>query len=175
MSTETGLKQIKTMLDQAENNIRQAKNLLFSTDIAAKALTMKTENGGKIVEGIFDGEKMAGSDDKHYDVPANYASKSKLVAGDMMKLIIQDDGSFIYKQIGPVERKKMVGTLSEFSPKNYVVISGETEYRVLAASVTYFKASDGDKLTVLVPKDSPSEWAAVENLIEERERGNDGN
>jgi len=175
MSTEAEIKQIKTMLDQAENSIRQAKNLLFSTDIAAKASAMKTENSGSIVEGIFDGEKMASADKKHYDVPANYASKSKLVVGDMMKLIIQDDGSFVYKQIGPVERKKMIGTLSEISAKNYVVICGKTEYRVLPASVTYFKASDGDKLTILVPKDSTSEWAAVENLIGKLERGNDGN
>lgn len=175
MSTELELKQIKQMLDQAENNVRQAKNLLFSTDIAVKASAMKTENGGHIVEGIFDGEKMAGADNKHHDVPANYASKSKLVAGDRMKLIIQDDGSFIYKQIGPVERKKMIGILSEISPKNYVIACGKTQYRVLPASVTYFKANDGDKLTILVPKDSPSEWAAVENLIGKLERGNDGN
>lgn len=174
MFSEAELKQIKQMLDQAENSVRQAKNLLFSSDIALKASAMKTEDGGHIVEGIFDGEKMAGGD-KHYDVPANYASKSKLVAGDLMKLIIQDDGSFIYKQIGPVERQKMIGTLSEISPKNCVVECGKTQYRVLPASVTYFKASDGDKLTILVPKDSPSEWAAVENLIEKSERGDDGN
>ena len=39
---------------------------------------------------------------------------------------------------------------------------GETEYRVLLASVTYFKAKPGDQVSINVPEDGPAEWAALE-------------
>jgi len=174
MPTEAQLERVKQMLDLAENNIRQAKALLFSQDIEIKASQLQIENEGKVVEGIFDGERMVGPNNKRYDIPANYASKSKLVAGDLLKLTILDDGSFVYKQIGPIARKKMIGLLEELSPKNYIVQCGDQQFRVLPASITYFKADDGDRVSILVPKEGVSEWAAVENLIE-KTRGKNGN
>ena len=119
----------------------------------------------EVVEGIFDGQKMAGPDGKEYPVPANYASKSKLVEGDILKLTIADDGSFIYKQIGPTERKQIIGTLVQHDGAFYVEASGH-EYRILLASVTYFRISEGDQVTIIVPADNMSaEWAAVEAAL----------
>ena len=45
---------------------------------------------GRVIEGVFDGENMIGPDGKQYSVPANYASKSKLVEGDILKMKISD-------------------------------------------------------------------------------------
>jgi len=161
------LSTIKQLLDLAESNICQAKDLLFSREISQKAEELSPENEDKtVVEGVFDGEGMMGSDKRHYDIPANYASKSKLVAGDILKLTILADGSFLYKQIGPVKRLKKIGVLKEISEGKFVVICDNTQYRVLPASISYFKAEEGSKLTILVPEDRPSEWAAVENLLD---------
>lgn len=171
MPAEDQLDQVKQMLDLAENNIRQARALLFSKEIEKKASQLKVESEGKVVEGIFDGERMVGPNNKRYDVPANYASKSKLVAGDQLKLTVLDDGTFLYKQIGPIDRKKMIGQLEELSPKNFIAQCGEKQYRVLPASITYFKAEHGDQISILVPKEGASEWAAVENLIDKKTRG----
>ncbi|OGI24964.1 MAG: hypothetical protein A3J76_03955 [Candidatus Moranbacteria bacterium RBG_13_45_13] len=131
-----------------------------------KRSTLKTsEEEGEIVEGVFDGQVMMGTDGKQYPVPANYASKSKLVEGDMLKLTITPDGSFVYKQIGPVERKRLIGIVSQDDLGNYVVIADGKAYRVLLASVTYFKAEPADEVTVVVPRDSESVWGAIENLV----------
>ena len=100
-------------------------------------------------------------------MPANYASKSKLVCGDILKLTILDDGTFLYKQIGPVKRTKLIGELIEIDGGKYVVKTATAQFQVLPASVTYFKASAGDKLTILIPEETTSEWAAVENIIKE--------
>ena len=98
-------------------------------------------------------------------MPANYASKSKLVEGDILKLTIADDGSFIYKQIGPVARKQVVGVLTQHDGAYYVE-AGTKEYRVLLASVTFFKAHIGDQLSVIIPEDNrDAEWAAVEAIL----------
>lgn len=124
------------------------------------------EEGGRVVEGVFNGEVMVGSDGKEYTVPANYASKSKLIEGDILKLTISQDGTFVYKQIGPIERQRVVGELVYDKQKDeYMVVNDKKSWRILPASVTYFKGQPGDEAVILVPRDAPSKWAAVENII----------
>jgi hypothetical protein len=102
---------------------------------------------------------------KTYPVPANYASKSKLVQGDILKLTIGDDGAFLYKQIGPIPRKQLVGVLVQ-KEGHYFVEVGDRDYRVLLASVTYFKAKPGDQISINVPEDdADAEWAAIEAAL----------
>ncbi|MCX6808626.1 MAG: hypothetical protein NTW50_03085 [Candidatus Berkelbacteria bacterium] len=168
MANEKDLHTIKKLLDVAENNIRLARNILFSSELAEKAAVLtEGEEGDKAIEGIFDGEFMIGPSEKRYPVQANYASKSKLLPGDVLKLTITAEGAFLYKQIGPVKRKKMVGTLRQAGEGYFVVETDKEQYRISSASASYFKAKIGDKLTILVPDGLPSEWAAVENLLEE--------
>jgi hypothetical protein len=108
---------------------------------------------------------MVGSDGKTYPVPANYASKSKLVQGDILKLTIGDDGAFLYKQIGPIPRKQVVGVLTQREGHFFVEVGHKT-YRILLASVTYFKAKPGDQVSVNVPEDDvDTEWAALEAAL----------
>lgn len=164
MTNEKELEKVKQLLDRAEADIRAAKSVLFTAELSSKAKHLLSADA-KVIEGVFDGQAMIGPAEKSYLVPANYASKSKLVCGDILKLTILEDGTFLYKQIGPVRRKKLVGELLEIEDGKYAVKTENSEFRVLPASVTYFKANVGSKVTILVPEESISEWAAVENLI----------
>jgi hypothetical protein len=141
----------------------------ISTDASVKTTPLPmqvTGTVGTIVEGIFDGKGMVGPDGKEYPIPPNYASKSKLVEGDMLKLTISPGGAFIFKQIGPIERDRLVGALvHEREIDEFSVVVNDKKYRVLKASVTYFRGADGDEAVILVPKHSPSKWAAVENVM----------
>jgi hypothetical protein len=167
---EKQVKRLHALIQEAETNLAAAKELLISIiGDDGTVLTPRSSNpddlGGKVVEGVFDGQKMAGPDGKEYPVPANYASKSKLVEGDIMKLTIADDGSFIYKQIGPTERRQIIGTLVQHDGAYYVEANGR-EYRILLASVTYFRIAVNDQVTIIVPADNPeAEWAAVEAAL----------
>lgn len=176
MNKLSNLALIAQMIDSAEKNIQSAKQLLkemlggqtpkvSGTQLLEKAQTLSVSEGGKVIEGIFDGQNMIGPDKKQYPVPANYASKSKLVEGDVLKLTIAEDGSFIYKQIGPLERKKMLGVLTVDERGDFRVVAEGKAYKVLLASLTYFKAEPGDEVTIVVPKDTDATWAAVENVI----------
>jgi hypothetical protein len=161
------VKRLKSLIEEAETNLAAAKELLISLVGEDSTLTaaVKDENLGKIIEGVFDGQNMVGSDGKTYPVPANYASKSKLVQGDILKLTISDDGSFLYKQIGPIPRKQVVGLLTQKDGHYYVEVANR-QYRVLLASVTYFKAKPGDQVSVNVPEeDVDAEWAALEAAL----------
>ncbi len=120
---------------------------------------------GRIIEGVFDGENMIGPDGKQYSVPANYASKSKLVEGDILKLTITAKGTFVYKQIGPIERSRVLGKIQQAENGSFTVLSDGKEWKVLTASVTYYKGRNGDEIVILVPKVGESKWAAVENIV----------
>lgn len=120
----------------------------------------------RTLEGIFNGEKMIGTDNQEYHVPPNYASKSKLVAGDRMKLTITPTGSFIYKQIGPIERQRVIGALCfETDHNRWLVKTENKEYRVLTASISFYKGKPGDEVILLAPQGGTSEWATVDHLI----------
>jgi len=126
----------------------------------------KEENKkNRIIEGVFNGESMIGPDGKKYSVPENYASKSKLIEGDIMKLTITERGTFIYKQIGPIERSRVIAKLNKDSNGNYYATINDKKWYLLSASVTYYKAQEGDEIVLLVPKKGKSKWAAVENIV----------
>jgi hypothetical protein len=162
------LKTLKKLLETAETNMAGAKELLASLvgddKTAVSPVEVAKNQTGKVIEGAFDGQNMQGPDGKVYPVPANYASKSKLVQGDTLKLTIADDGSFIYKQIGPIDRKKIIGTLA-LKDGQYTVEAGGKTFRVLFASVSYFRAQPGDQVTIVVPTEGEADWAAIEAVL----------
>lgn len=121
---------------------------------------------GRVVEGVFDGRNMVGEDGQEYAVPPNYASKSKLVEGDMLKLTVTPSGAFIYKQVGPVERERIAAKLGfDETTGEYYGVADDRRWSVLRASVTYYKGEPGNDITLLAPKNARSVWAAVENVI----------
>ncbi len=161
------VKRLRSLIQEAETNLAAATELLISLvgDDEKIQPVAREEALGKVIEGVFDGQNMVGSDGKTYPVPANYASKSKLVQGDILKLTIADDGAFLYKQIGPIPRKQVVGSLV-LENGHYFVDVGGKRFRVLLASVTYFKAKPGDQVSVNIPEDdSSAEWAALEAAL----------
>lgn len=166
------------MLESAQKTLDTIRRMLMAKGVQIDTSNVRARSsilppsvdpeGAKIIEGTFDGQNMLGPDGKQYSVPANYASKSKLVEGDVLKLTITRDGSFIYKQIGPIDRQRLIGQLSrdEVSGEYRVLAEGKS-YKVLLASITYFKGEPGDEVVVLVPAVGDTRWAAVENIIKQ--------
>ncbi len=180
MSQDSKIALIQEMIESAETSLRSAQQLLAElggsegtklstrSKYVKKATSLEQEGlssgDANVLEGVFDGQTMIGPDKRAYPVPANYASKSKLVPGDILKLTIKEDGTFLYKQIKPIERKHLIGILTN-DEGQYKVICKHKTYKVLLASVTYFRGSVGDKVTVIVPADDASEWGAIENIL----------
>lgn len=175
---------VRDILENTQANIKKALSLLKEDRVDTGALLSSLkevravsmginesddDQSGRIIEGVFNGEKMVGGDGIEYNVPANYASKSKLVEGDILKLTISNSGSFIYKQIGPVERKQIVAKLViDENNGDWYAIFGKSKWKLLTASVTYFHGSVGDDVVILLPKDGATRWAAVENIIKSK-------
>jgi len=171
-STETiDASEIKKTLHNLQDQINGLLKKLEGVSAISKpkvknAVLSPVDSSGNIVEGVFNGEKMVDADGKEYSVPPNYASKSKLVEGDIMKLTIRDDGSFLYKQISPVVRKRIVGNLAfDEETQRWTAMVDTKPYKILTASVTFYKGNEGDEVVILVPDEGDSSWGAVENII----------
>ncbi|MBP9773733.1 MAG: hypothetical protein KBD00_03820, partial [Candidatus Peribacteraceae bacterium] len=168
---------IQELIDSAMSSLKTAQSLLrditgvsdssrerYSAKATSLGLSAYNAATSKVVEGVFDGQNMVDSNSQTYPIPANYASKSKLVEGDGMKLTITDEGKFIYKQIAPIDRKTIVGVLIQ-EDGQYKVLADGKAYRILLASITFYRAEVGDQVTILIPKGIDANWGAVEAII----------
>ena len=164
---------ILRMIEAAEDSLKSARSLLqeFAPGAAKMERTLPMgeskayESGeSQVIEGTFDGQSMIGPNEKNFPVPANYASKSKLVEGDRLKLTILPNGTFLYKQISPIDREFVRGTILK-EDGQYKVVADSKSYRVLLASVTYYKGDVGDEVTLIIPKGREAIWGTIEAVL----------
>lgn len=158
------IERFRSLINEASVALIAAEELLISVVGEDPRVTshQREDVVGRVIEGIFNGQNMVADDGKVYPVQANYASKSRLVQGDRLKLTIGEDGSFTYKPIGPVPKTQVVGVLVQKEGHYYVKV-GEKLYQVLLASVTHYKIRPGDQISVKIPQDNPDcDWAAIE-------------
>lgn len=178
------VKFVQNLLENMENDMKRmrlALNQLAKFDpedpesvehkdaeqtIAEQELKSYSEENAEVVEGKFDGYFMIGADQKKYPVPLNYSSKTKLVAWDLLKLKILEDGKFIYKLIQPVERKHIRAVLSKTDDNKFVAITDDGKnYFLNQAAVTFFKGKSGDELYILINDKEEMSFAAIEAII----------
>lgn len=182
----TTLKAIEEMLLKIETDAKRAKTIIHQyieawggdveidlsnvkeLETAAGKLSSGTEDDGNItvVEWVYDGYFMVGSDKKKYPVPMNYSSKTKLIPGDVLKLRIMSDGKLIYKLIWQANRTFVRATLSKSDENKFTALSDDGEiYFLNQAAVTYFKGKTWDELSIIINADGIGNFAAIEALI----------
>ena len=167
---ETDLKRIHVALNQLAkldvDHLETFADVVTHTPEETEEHKPEEEENVEVVEGIFDGYFMTGTDQKKYPVPMNYSSKTKLVPGDKLKLKILEDGKFIYKLIQPVERKHIRAVLTKTEENKFAAITDERKtYFLNQAAVTFFKGKPGDELYILVNEKEEFGFAAIEAVI----------
>ncbi len=163
---------IRDLIDNAEKSIKNSKKLLQellkdeNVDINnhnfnLNSLTDYKDNDNKIIEWIFIWEYMLWADWNRYPVPANYASKSKLVQWDRMKLTIDPIWKMTYKQILPIARTIKTWLIAKENDR-FIAISDSKNYNLVQRAVTHFKLTVWDKVSILVPEWKDATFAAIE-------------
>ncbi len=166
------IQELREIIANAQETISSATQLLTTLqDVPPEEIPINhtdstQEDDGQFIYGFFDGQIMIGDDGKQYPVPANYASKSKLVEGDKLKLTITTDNKFVYKQIGPVPRNYLIGIVKKDERGNFTVQTPEKTYKVLLAAATYFKIEPNDEVTLIIPQEKATVWGAIENVLQ---------
>lgn len=167
---ETDLKRIHVTLNQLTKFDVEAPEkfmeIVSNSEIKKEIEKAEDEENMEVIEGVFDGYFMTGTDQKKYPVPMNYSSKTKLVPGDKLKLKILEDGKFIYKLIEPVERKHIRAILTKTEENKFVAVTDERKsYFLNQAAVTFFKGKPGDELYILINDKEEYGFAAIEAVI----------
>ena len=103
------LEHIARLLDTTVLNLNKIKDMIIKLDFDEKRDLYRNVAG---VSGTFDGTHMVGEDGKRYEIPANYSAKTRIVYGDVLKMI-EEDGKHVFKQITKVPRKKVEGVLTK--------------------------------------------------------------
>ena len=181
------IENILALIEIAENNLRNAKELLtviiedkggavgttispkLGSTISSSKMAIEEHNAIEVIEGYFDGESMIGDNGQSYTVPQNYASKTQLVIGDRMKWMLTPDRE-VYKLIAQAERERVIGTFS-MDGDNYIVITEQFKkpIKVLKASSTFAMKNlgleFGDEVVVIIPKNSTPVWGAFSSVV----------
>lgn len=171
---QASLQALQELISTAERSLHHAKNLMVQI-VGKKPLDMSEEpdmsglhaykhGKAKVIEGIFTGKDMLGADKNLYPVPANYASKSKIVEGSKLKVTIKSDGSYQYKIIDEIEFDTTTGTLIK-DAEHFMIISQQGIYQVLPASVTYLQAHVGDRIAIRIPRGIKATYATIDTLV----------
>lgn len=167
---------LQELINNAERSLHHAKNLMVQIigkkplpaleDETPIATGLHAYKHGKaqVIEGIFNGRDMLGTDKKIYPIPANYASKSKIVEGSKLKVTIKSDGSFQYKILEEIPHITTTGTLIR-DGDHFVIISQGGIYQVIPASVTYLQAKIGDRVSIRIPRDMKANYATIDALV----------
>jgi hypothetical protein len=179
------LAKILNLIEIAETNLKTAQILLKQFNQLgnpASASHNPTSNSSvisdesdylEVVEGNYDGEHMLSDDGQVYTVPANYASKTKLVIGDRMKRVLTDNYREIYKVIQKAPSKRVVGTFSLDQSGEFIVLVDSIPHpiKVLKASITFAikhqNLKSGDTVALLVPQNGGSSpiWGAFDTVV----------
>jgi hypothetical protein len=154
---------IKNLIQASLNHMEKVKNAIDLMEQEERKAHYQSVPG---TEGVFDGQYLIAQDGRKTEVPANYAAKSKLVYGDILK-VFADSGKQIFKQIDKVERKQIEGVLAKKEGKWYL-LSDDGSYKISDVSAEYNNAELNDKALALIPKENSNvPFAALDKVIKE--------
>jgi protein involved in polysaccharide export with SLBB domain len=167
------IKALRDLIHSAQNSISSAKKILNSIlwedgdwgmELSTDGLSSYQEGDEKIIEGVFTGDSMLGSDGNIYPVPQNYSSKSLLVQGSKLKAIIQPNGKIVYKIIGEIPYESKLGIVTKNWEK-YSITTDTKTYNVLLAAVTFHHCDVGDTVSIRIPEWKDATYAVIESVV----------
>jgi len=154
---------IKNLVQAALNQLDKVQNAIELLESEDRRAHYQSIPG---TEGVFDGQNLIAQDGRKTEVPSNYAAKSKLVYGDILK-VFTDSGRQIFKQIDRVERKTVEGVLTKKEGKWYLLTDIGT-YKISDASAEYHKAELNNRASALIPAQNPKvPFASLERVFNE--------
>jgi len=154
---------IKKLLRSAQFQLEHVANVIEMMEHDEKKAYYQGVPG---TEGTFDGQYLIAQDGRKTEVPANYAAKSRLVCGDVLK-VFNDNGKQVFKQIDKVERKKIDGILAKKEGK-WCILADTGSYKILDVAAEFNQAQLNDKVSAFIPANNlNSAYAALDRVYKE--------
>lgn len=160
IQTQSAIDELKRKINQAESIISSSKKTLEKLEKEATRPDYTQIEG---IVGSYNGSQMVAEDGTAYDVPSNYAAKTKLVFGDVLKLI-DEDGKKLFKQIDRVDRTKVEGILTKKEGEWYL-LTDRGSYKVSDTAAEFQGAQLNSEATAFIPKNNlEAPFAAIDQV-----------
>jgi len=114
--------------------------------------------------GKYDGKDLITEAGEKYEVPANYAAKSKLVYGDILKLI-EEDGKKLFKQIERVRKERVEGILTK-KDGAWFLLTDRGSYKVSESAAQFQSAQLNSQATAYLPAENMDAPFATLDMVE---------
>lgn len=164
---ERRLEQVKNLATIAARNLERVHDLIQKLEEDKQIEKYKGMPG---IAGTFDGQYLVGEDGNKYEVPANYAAKSRLVFGDTLKMVEEDEKK-LFKQVEKVERKRVDGIVSKKEGRWYVLCDSGS-YRISDIAATFNGVEVNDEVKIIIPAQNLSApFAALDRVLTDK-KGN---
>ena len=148
---------------------------------ASSNFTQESNRGADSVSdifGLFDGEDMVTPEGVGYEVPPNYAAKSKLVYGDNLSMYTEGN-RVLFKQVGKEPRERHQGEVTKEGDVWYVSVKGR-QFVLSSAAMAFNNIEPGAKIWVLLPEDNENvpfatfdETATAEDISDANSKGSE--
>ncbi len=116
------------------------------------------------IEGSFDGQFLVSATGQKVEVPANYASKSRILYGDMVKAY-KENGEQKFKVTTKQPRKK-IKALTVKREGKWFVVTGLGSYKIADATADFNNLQVNQEVNVLVPDTNTMvPFAAFDELV----------
>lgn len=158
------LRKIKSQLQSMERSLKALRILINQLERSSH----KSYEDVPGVSGTFDGINMVSEDGKKYEVPPNYAAKSRLLFGSKLKMV-EEDGKTLFKQTEKLPHKEMQGMVSKKEGQWYV-LSSSGSYRISDVAAEFNDLKVNDEVVILVPANNLSApFAALKRVLRDEQ------
>lgn len=169
-------KEIEKLIKQIEVDLEKLKEAVYGDDKAKRPESRDKNKETKETEdenipgviGTFDGINMITEDGKTFEIPANYAAKSKMIYGDKLKMT-EKDGKNWFKQIDKKNRESVEGIVTKKEGEWYV-LTEHGSHKLSQTASEYHDIKVNDRLIVLLPKDNiTAPFASIDKVEKSKE------
>ncbi len=162
--------EIKKLIAQIEHSLAELKNLVElngeqrGQHDAGYEAELNAINDLPGIEGIFDGLSMVTKEGEKFEVPANYAAKTRLVYGDGLKLVEQD-GKKLFKLVNKIERREVEGVVAKRTT-GWFFLSDAGLHRISNTAAEFNNLKDNDEVIAILPaNNSEAPFAALDRVV----------
>lgn len=162
MSVSEIRQSVENIKKELDNLVRLVEN--GSTGTATGAANQVAQSSDEVIgTGQYDGFYVTTEDGQKHEVPPTYASKSRVVFGDTLKILKNGDRVY-FEHLNKVPRKELSGILTK-KEGSWHFLSHSGVYKVLDVAVEYYKGKELDEAIALVPEDNlEAPFAALDKV-----------
>jgi len=148
-------------IEQIESTLNSAKKILRKLESDYLKVDYTQVEG---VVGKYDGKDLITEAGEKHEVPANYAAKSKLVYGDVLKLI-EEDGKKLFKQIERVRKERVEGILTK-KDGAWFLLTDRGSYKVSDSAAQFQNAQLNSQASAYLPEENMDAPFATLDVVE---------